>query len=123
MLVTDVPGVADGTIAHKIDGTLLKALPPASRDKVKNLASKVSGLAVKGIDGVSAAAGADVSRDGGGAPRGLEVDPWGKAAAFLAAGGTPEAMVEKEFNELYPGEVAHVQVGGRRGRKLGMFGR
>jgi hypothetical protein len=64
-----------------------------------------------------------VSRDGGGAPRGLEVDPWGKAAAFLAAGGTPEAMVEKEFNELYPGEVAHVQVGGRRGRKLGMFGR
>jgi hypothetical protein len=120
ILVTDVPGVAGGTIAHRVDKTLLAAVPEAQRVKVRGLASRAGGLATKTFDAAASAAGVDTS--GTGAPSSLEVDPWGKAAAFLGAGGTPESLVEKEFGELYPGAVAHVQVRETRGGGGGRWG-
>ena len=108
VLVTDVPGVAGGTVMHKVDSTVFKALPASQRAKVKGLVSRASELAASRFDKAASAVGVDTR--GSSLPSSLEVDPWGKAAAFLKEGGTPEALVEKEFGELFPQEVAHVQV-------------
>ena len=124
ILVTDIPGIETGTLTSKLDKTVLKALPEGSRKGVRNLltgegsgsgsgsrsaaksaAAAASAAAVDPLDASSAPAPANPFMS----PHGLETDPWGKASAFLAAGNDTQALVEKEFGELYPGEVAHVQ--------------
>lgn len=117
ILVTDIPGIATGTLTSKLDGSVLKVLPEGSRKGVRNLltgegsggsaaaASKSAPAVVDPLDASSAPPPPNPFMS----PHGLETDPWGKAAAFLASGNDSQALVEKEFNELYPDEVSHVQ--------------
>lgn len=126
ILVTDIPGIETGTLTHKLDNTVLKALSEGSRRGVRNLLTgegSGSGSSKPAAAGLAAATPATTTKavdplDASSAPppvnpfasaHGLETDPWGKATAFLAAGNDSQELVEKEFGELYPGEVSHVQ--------------
>lgn len=117
ILVTDIPGIDTGTLTSTLDRTVLRALPEGSRKGVRDLlagegsgsgraaAESKAAVAVDPLDASSAPPASSPFMS----PHGLETDPWGKASAFLAATNDPQALVEREFNELYPGEVAHVQ--------------
>ena len=128
ILVTDIPGIDTGTLTSKLDKTVLKALPEGSRKGVRNLltgegsgsgsgAARSTAAAAAGskaaaaatVDPLDASSAPPPAANPFMSPHGLETDPWGKAAAFLASGNDSQALVEREFGELYPGEVAHVQ--------------
>ena len=122
ILVTDIPGIETGTLTSKLDKSVLRALPEESRKGVRGLltgegsgsgsaasrSASMATAATKAIDPLDASSCSSAPNPFA-SPHGLETDPWGKASAFLASGKDSQALVEKEFSELYPGEVAHVQ--------------
>ena len=49
VLVQDIPGVAYGTPLHRLDTTVLAALPAAVKDPVKRTIGKVVSVGEKGV--------------------------------------------------------------------------
>ncbi|KAI7841239.1 hypothetical protein COHA_005076 [Chlorella ohadii] len=94
VLLTDIPGIAYGTVPHRIDHTLLRFLP-------RRVKSWIVGAASQGVRSV----GSTLKLGAG-----WVAETAGKAVRQLASGATIQEVVDREMRSIFGNEFDHASL-------------
>ena len=116
VLCTDIPAVAYGTIPNRLDGTLLKVVPAAIKDKAFAEVNAINAptpeslvKVVADADAIAAAEGlSTLATDVDEATGRWEVpNRWQNGIDGTQSQGSVKGMVDKEFKDVYQSDFSH----------------